>query len=266
MKRLAPVLMLAAFVAGCAVNPVTGKTELSLISRDQEIALGREAAPEFEKEFGDKVADAQLQAYVQTIGGRIAAVSDRPMPYEFALLNSDVPNAFAMPGGKVYVTKGLMKLMTNERQLAAVIGHEVGHVAHKHSVNMLQRQMGTAILVEIAAQASGSETVGQVAQVVGNLKGLQHSRQQEYQADSAGIKYMAKARYNPHGMVELLTHLQSLSTSQPGRLDEMFSTHPLTPERIKEAQELIRKNHPTAHPGTTDPNAARFGRMKTLLK
>ena len=253
-----------ALLVGCAVNPVTGKRELALISRDQEIALGRESGPKFETEFEGKVANPELQTYVAAVGSRVAAVSDRPMPYEFALLNSDIPNAFALPGGKVYITRGLFKIMTNERQLAAVLGHEVGHVSAKHISQMLNRQLGAAILIEVAG--GGEATAGQVAQVVANMVDLSFSRDQEYQADQLGIKYMAKAGYNPHGMVELLTHLQSLSQSEPGRLTEMFQTHPLTSKRIAEAAGIVKTGYPSADAAKGDPNAKRFLDMRTILK
>ena len=151
---LVAVSLSAMLSAGCSTNPVTGQRELIFISPEQEIAMGNQAAPQFESEFGGKVPNAELQAYVQSVGGRVAQLSDRQMPYEFTLVSSQVPNAFALPGGKMFITAGLMGRMTNERQLAAVLGHEVGHVAARHNVKGMQRQIGASVLVQIAEEAT----------------------------------------------------------------------------------------------------------------
>jgi predicted Zn-dependent protease len=271
-----PLVLLASLVglsalAGCAVNPVTGERELLLISRDQEIAMGKEAAPEFEKEFGGKVDNAELQQYVQSVGRRMAEVSDRPMPYTYTLVASDVPNAFALPGGPIFITAGLMKRMTNERQLAAVLGHETGHVAARHSVQQMQKQMGAQLLVEIAARAGGAEgggTVGDVAKIVSTMAILKYSRDDEYQADDLGIKYAAKAGYNPWGVVELLTLLEAMQESEPGRFQEMFQTHPLSSKRIERARLMLLEDpayEGKYSPAAADPNAARFEKMRKTL-
>lgn len=243
-------------LGGCSRNPVTGEQELSLISREQEIAMGREAAPQLEDEFGGKVPDDQLQSYVNQVGLAVAAKSDRDMPYDFTLVRSDVPNAFALPGGKIFITAGLMVRMENERQLAAVLAHEVSHVAAKHNVKGLQRQMGAAVLVEVAgAVISGDAGTAAKwgAKIATNMMNLKYSRNDEYQADAVGISYMKRAGYHPQGMVELLTVLYNLSETEPGSLTEMFQTHPLTSKRIEQAQELIVNDPPAP-----DPHASRF--------
>ena len=260
--------VLALLAAGCATNPYTGKTELSLISQDQEISLGRQSAPDFEKEFGGRLADARVQGYVRAVGLRVAAVSDRAMPYDYAVLDSPTPNAFALPGGPIYITVGLLKIMKSERELAAVLGHETGHVAAKHSVNALQRQMGAELFVQAVTQLGGARgaSAGQVAQVVAGLTQLKYSRDDEYQADEAGIVYMMRAGYNPWGMPEMLGELQGLSQAEPGRLAQMFSTHPLTSERIDNAGSIVRKKFPAADARSPDPNAAQFLQVKAMLK
>ncbi|MFO8011957.1 MAG: M48 family metallopeptidase [Phycisphaerae bacterium] len=274
--KLPALLLLASLVglsalAGCATNPVTGERELVLISRDQEIAMGKQAAPEFEKEFGGKVPNADLQQYVQSVGRRMADVSDRPMPYTYTLVASDTPNAFALPGGPIFITAGLMKRMTNERQLAAVLGHETGHVAARHSVQQMQKQMGAQLLVEIAARAGGAEgggTVGDVAKVVSTMAILKYSRDDEYQADELGIKYAADAGYNPWGVVELLTLLQAMQEADPGRFQEMFQTHPLSSKRIERARLMLLQDpayEGKYSPAAADPHAARFETMRKTL-
>ena len=269
--RLLLVISLALFAAlllGCVRSDVTGQKEFIAISRDQEIALGQQAGPEFEKEFGDKVPNDTLQKYVQSVGDKLANVSDRPMPYEYALLNSDIPNAFALPGGKIYVTAGLMSHMTNERQLAAVLAHEVVHVADKHSVKGLQRQMGAALFVEVLGAIVGgdkAQTAEAAATIAANVAELQYSKEDESTADAYGVKYLAKAGYNPWGMVELLEMLQSLSNAEPGLFGDFFDTHPLTSKRIDDARSIVQKDYAQFSPETPDPNANQFIKMRNLL-
>jgi len=259
-----------AALAGCSLNPVTGKRELILISREQEIALGADAAPDFEKEFGGKVASEPLQQYIRALGAKIAAVSDRPMPYEYTLLASDVPNAFALPGGKIYITAGLMKAMTNERQLAAVLAHETAHVAARHSVKQMQKQMGAQLLLEIASRAGGADTstaAADIGKVVATMALLKYSRDDEYQADQVGIEYAARAGYNPWGMVELLHVLLNMQEQEPGRLEEMFQTHPLSSKRLEKARAILTGNpaYDRWSPDAPDPGATTFQRMRQAL-
>jgi len=275
MKRHVPYtrvaaagLLAAALLAGgCSTNPVTGETELMLISEKQEVAMGLEAAPQFEKEFGGRVPNAELQEYVQGIGQALAGVSDRNnLKYDFVLVTSKVPNAFALPGGQIFLTAGLMSLMQNERELAAVLGHELGHVCARHNVKGMQRQMGTSVLVEVASSVAGVGKAGKgVAKVVGSMVTLKYSRDDEYQADSLGVKYMALAGYNPWGMVELLDILLGLHDKEPSSLQEMFQTHPLSTKRVAEATEIVQTEYPEARRTDPDPKAARFERMRGLL-
>ena len=269
-KRAALGCMLGMLLVagGCSTNPATGRRELILISAEQEVAMGTEAAPQFEQQFGGKVANAQLQAYVNTVGQAVAAASDRPMPYEYTLVSSDVPNAFALPGGKVFLTAGLMRRMTNEWQLAAVLGHETGHVAARHNVKGMQRQMGVAVLAEIAGHIAGADAgtaAGMATKIVGAMVNLKYSRDDEYQADELGTRYMTRAGYNPWGMVELLTVLLNLHDAEPSRLEEMFQTHPLSTKRIAQVTELIQREYAQHRQTSPDPKAKRFGGMRALL-
>ena len=262
------LILLAVFSLGCSRSVVTGKKEFIAISTEEEIAMGQQSGPEFEKEFGDKVPNDRLQEYLQSVGGRLASVSDRAMPYEFSLLSSDTPNAFALPGGKIYVTVGLFKNMTNERQLAAVLGHEVVHVADKHSVKGLQRQMGAEILAELAGAAVGGEkaqTAEAAAKITTGMVNLKYDRGMESEADAYGVKYMVRAGYNPWGMVELLETLQSLSNSNPGLFGDLFATHPLTETRIKEARQIVQSQYAKFSPQTPDPHSQEFMKMRGLL-
>ncbi|MBE3068844.1 MAG: M48 family metalloprotease [Planctomycetes bacterium] len=267
---LACALIALPALAGCSTNPVTGRRELVLISGEQEVAMGLEAAPKFEEEFGGRVPNAQLQQYVQAVGQRVAAVSDRPMPYSYTLVASDVPNAFALPGGSIFITAGLMRRMMNEQQLAAVLAHETVHVAARHSVQGMQQQMGASVLVELAGRIVApdkADAAQAVAKVVTSMGTLKYSRNDEYEADQVGIKYAARAGYNPWGMVELLTVLKSLSEKEPGTLSEMFMTHPLSSKRIEEAQQTIQADPAYAKwsASTKDPAADKFTTMRALL-
>ncbi|NIA07198.1 MAG: M48 family metalloprotease [Actinobacteria bacterium] len=253
---------------GCVRNPVTGKKQLRAISPGQEIAIGQNSAPEFESQMGGKVDNSKLQQYVASVGRKLAEVSDRSMPYEYALLNSDIPNAFALPGGKIYLTAGLMSQMRNERQLAAVLAHETIHVAAGHSVQGLQQQMGAAIFVELLGAlvgGEGAQTAEAAAKFAGNMVLLKYSRGMESEADAYGVAYMVRAGYNPWGMVELLEVLQSLSNSNPGLFGDFFATHPLTSKRIKEVREIVKEDYSKFSPATPDPHEQDFMRMRSLL-
>jgi predicted Zn-dependent protease len=269
-QRSALILLALAMVfpVGCTRSAVTGEKEVILISTDKEISLGQQAGPEIEKEFDDKVPNESLQKYVANVGGKLADVSDRPMPYEFSLLASKVPNGFALPGGKIYVTAGLVSRMTNERQLAAVLAHEVIHVADRHGVKGLQRQMGATILVELVGMAAGvgkAQSAQATAELAAGIANLKYNRADESQSDAVGVKYMVRAGYNPWGMVELLELLQSLSNAEPGLFGDMFATHPLTSKRIAEVRDLVQKEYSAFSPTTPDPREQDFIQMRSLL-
>ena len=260
------LLLVVAAAAGCTVNPATGETMLNLIPESQEIAMGKQAAPGFVTQFEGEVPDPTLQAYVQEIGQKMAAVSDRPaLPYQYRLVKSKVPNAFALPGGEIFVTAGLMALMENERELAAVLGHETGHCCALHGVQGMQREMGVSVVAEIAARATGNATAGDAAKVVGTFANLKYSRKDEYQADQLGLKYIVKGGYNPWGMVELLTILLNLSDKEPGRLEELMQTHPISSKRIAEAKGMIQKDYASHQQTAADPGKARFMEMRARL-
>ena len=159
-------------------------------------------------------------------------------------------------------------LMENERELAAVLGHEVGHIVNRDSVKGMQRDLLIQVSAAIAADAiggRGGQTAELATKVVGQLANLKYSRDQEYRADLYGIKSMAAVGYNPWGAVELLQHLQQASGDQGGRLGEMLSTHPLPSSRIDKARETVREEYPAAEPDTRDPNRSQFNRMKARL-
>ena len=244
---VAVALTLVLLAGGCSTNPVTGKREISLYSEVDEVALGANAAPEVEKELGGVYPDAALQSYVNSVGQRVARVSHRPeLQYHYTVVSSEVPNAFALPGGYIYISRGLLADLEDESELAAVLGHETGHVTAKHGVNQLQRQVGMKILLDAVGSATESPKAEAVAQVAANLTSLRYSRDNETQADELGIQYAYKAGYNPSGMVGLLNVLNGLHDAEPAKWTEYFQTHPLTRNRIDNAEKYIKEHYPDA--------------------
>jgi len=229
--------------SGCAVNPVTNEREFSLMSETQEIEAGRKAYPLYTQKSGGRYLDDELQSYVSEVGKKIAAKSHRPgLTYSFNVVNDDNINAYALPGGKISITRGLLARLDNESQLAAVLAHEIGHVTARHGAAGYTRQVLAGVLSTAgiaameAADISGREFIAQ-----GGLVGMQlvltnYSRDQERQADSLGTEYMVAAGYDPRGMVEVMEVLDSAKKGSPSRIEQMFSSHPLTSERLDAAK------------------------------
>lgn len=249
----------SAVFSGCtAANPTTGRRQLSVASldRDEQIQIGTEQKPEMEKEFGGVVSDQQAQAYVVNIGKRLAETTrqDDPkmadLPWEFTLLNSDVVNAFALPGGKVFVSKGLAVKMTNEAQMAAVLGHEIGHVTAEHTSERYGQQLmvvgGSAIagavlgaVIDSDNRATGAGIGAGVGAAAGGIATLSYSRNQEIEADRLGMRYMERLKYNPQGAIQVQEILQREAGS--GQTLEIMSTHPSSETRINELNKRMQK-------------------------
>lgn len=241
VKAAICALLLLSLVSSCAVNPVTGKQEVSLISEQGEIEMGASSDKEIRAQFG-VYNDSGLTEYVRKVGQTLAPYTHRPhLTYYFAILDTPVVNAFALPGGYVYVTRGMLALMNSEAELAVVLGHELGHVNARHSV----RQMSQIMLAQVglAVGSALSETFSRLAGVAGvglQLLFLKFSRDDERQADQLGIEYTRKGKYNPAHMVDFFMALQAMGDLSGGQtLPGFLSTHPLTSERIKNAQEMI---------------------------
>lgn len=238
----------AAWMAACSTNPTTGKSQFNALSRDEEIALGTENMPAMIQEYGGEVPDASLRAYVDEVGRKMAAVTegDYPsLPWQFTLLNSDVINAFAMPGGKVFMSVGLMAEMTNEAQLAGVLGHEIGHVTARHINDQIARQtgaqIGTGIVGIFLPEGAAGQAVGQAIQVGGQTVLLKFGRDQESESDSLGMRYMSKVGYNPVGQLQVMQILDRVAGEGGG--SEFFSTHPLPKTRIDRIQKLLETEY-----------------------
>lgn len=229
-------------LGACSTNPTTGRSQLNLLSHDDEVKLGTEARPQMIKEYGGEVKNVDLRNYVIEIGNKLAAQTeaDNPkLPWEFALLDSDVINAFAIPGGKVFVSRGLAAKMTNEAQLAGVLGHEIGHVTARHINEKMTRSSianaGLGIL-GVAIGSGGDAVAGLAGQAV-QLSLLSYDRGQESEADELGMRYMTKVGYNPVGQMQVMQILKAASGG--GKQPEFMSTHPLPETRIKRTQQLL---------------------------
>jgi predicted Zn-dependent protease len=252
---------------GCVANPATGENDLILISDSAERSIGERSAPDFEKEFGGRHGDIHLQSYIYQLGSSLAKVSDRDIGYQFVLLNSNIPNAFALPGGKIYVTAGMMRAMENEMQLSAVLAHEIAHVAARHNVKALQRQMGASVLVNVSSRLANNDTTAQtVAELVTNLTYLRYSRKDEHEADLLGANYMIKAGLDPWGIIEMLKVLERMSPSESGGAITLFRTHPLTTERIGQAERHVLSEFGPPFANRSSDRNANFHSMLKLLK
>ena len=233
------VLLLSVVISSCTVNPVTGQKEFSLVSAEQEVAIGAQNyQPSQQAQGGRYYLDSEIQVYVADVGKKLAAVSDRPdLPYEFVVLNNSTPNAWALPGGKIAINRGLLIHLNSEAELAAVLGHEIVHAAARHSAAQMTR--GTLIglgasVIGIAGQESGfGQLAGTAAQVGAAAWMARYGREDELESDAYGMEYMARAGYNPQGAVDLQRTFVKLSEGrQSDFISGLFASHPPSQERV----------------------------------
>ncbi len=237
------IVCLAGF--GCRTNPVTGMPELALIGEQQEITIGHRTHPNVVFMYDGEYHDPELNRYLGTIVMRLHQCSHRPeMPMEFTMLNSSVVNAFATPA-HVYATRGFLARLENEGQFAAVMGHEISHVAAGHSARQLTQSLVAGIALGVADYAAGETLLGRLAVGAGQLSvtllGLSYSREQERQADRVGTYYAALAGWDPQQAIAMQRLLASLSERKPGVLDQYLSTHPQTEDRVGEIETVIQE-------------------------
>ncbi len=241
---------LALAVYACAVNPVTGRSELALVSftEAEEVKLGAQAYTPAVQQQGGFFRDKALEAYVQGVGMRLARVSHRPaLEYRYRVLNSSVPNAFALPGGFIVINRGLLVGLKSEAEMAAVLGHETGHVTAKHSLAGYQRALASNVLLAgVSIAAGGSAGVMQLSGITTSLVNNGFSREQEREADWLGIDYMVKAGYNPEGAVKLQEYFYSEleGGKNPMFLEGLFRTHPFSKERMDNSRAHIARRYP----------------------
>src|SRR5438034_6810803 len=227
------VVALAA--AACAVNPATGQRQFSLMSEDQEIQIGQQQDPEVRREMG-VYDDRALQQYVSDIGLRLARQSERPnLPWHFTVVDSPAVNAFALPGGYIYITRGIMPFLDNEAQLAGVLGHEIGHVTARHASQQYSRATGAQLgLIFSSILLPQTRPFAQLGENGLGLLFLKNGRDDEEQADSLGVKYAAKTGWDPAGVPQMLSTLARIEEASDNKgVPNWLSTHPAPEDRVQ---------------------------------
>jgi beta-barrel assembly-enhancing protease len=274
--RIPALLLVLCSLAACGVNPVTGKKEIQFVSEAQELKIGEQNyAPMRQAEGGDFDVLPEPTAYVNEVGQKLAAVADRKLPYEFVVLNNSVPNAWALPGGKIAVNRGLLTELQSEAELAAVLGHEIVHAAARHGAKAQER--GTILQVGLAAAQIGAA----VSDVDTNVAGLliqgagvgaqlvqqKYGRDQELESDRYGMKYMKLAGYDPSGAVTLQETFVRLSQQEGARkqgwLEGLFASHPPSTERVENNKAIVAELGAGGETGK-DEYAARMKALRAI--
>lgn len=239
--RAVLLLSLVGTLAGCARNPATGERELSLVSEAQEIQMGREADADIVASLG-LYGDEALQAYVQDLGMRLAAVSERPdLPWTFRVVDDPTVNAFALPGGFVYITRGIMSHLTSEAELVGILGHEIGHITARHTVSRISRaqltQLGLGVGMILVPEL---QQFGGLADLGLQLLFLSYGRDDERESDALGVRYMTRLEYDPRELADVMAMLEATSRLDEGsgRVPQWLSTHPDPANRVQNILEL----------------------------
>ena len=243
-----------AVVAGCAINPVTGHNQFMLMGENEEIQIDKVNSPhQFSADYG-LVSDRALGAYIQDVGlGLVRGTHRAQMPYNFNVVNATYVNAYAFPGGSIAITRGILAELDNEAELAALIGHELGHVNARHTAarmskgKLLGGLLGGVSLLAGATSRNLGELTGLVGGLGASLLLAKYSREDERQADELGMTYMVRAGYAPQGMVGLMDVLRSMSKTQPSVIEAMFASHPMSAERYDTAVQRIQQQYAPLH-------------------
>lgn len=236
-------------------NPVTGENQYVSITPKQEIALGLQSTPQMIKQFGGLYQDQELQDYIDLIGNKLLAnkqIQETPWQFEFHLLGDPrTINAFALPGGQIFITSAMYSKLKTEGQLAGVLGHEVGHVVARHSAQRIAKSQLTEGLTGAVVAASGTAGSGQMAAMVGQIVNMKYGREDELQSDEIGVILMSDAGYDPRSMKGVMEILAE--ASKGNRQPEFFSTHPNPENRIQRIQDAIDKIYPNGVPSNLKP-------------
>jgi predicted Zn-dependent protease len=241
----AAVLLLA--LNACGTNPATGQQSILGMSEDQEVQVSKQEHPKILAEFGGEYKDPEVQRYISSLGELLAKTSERPdLPWKFTVLDTPQVNAFALPGGYIYITRGLLALASNEAEVASVLAHEIGHVAARHSAQRQGRSTLVGLGAALAGILTGSGEIAQVGNAIGAGYVQKFSRDQELQADTLGVRYMSRANYDPEAAVSFLqkmqqeTRLRALEAGKdPDEAEQVnwMSSHPRTADRVEQAIE-----------------------------
>jgi predicted Zn-dependent protease len=238
------------YFGSSTTNPLTGETQRVAMSPDQEIALGMKSAPEMAAQMGGVSRNEKARALVQGIGEKLVKQSvAAKSPYRFSfhvLADPKTVNAFALPGGPVFITEGLLRLLKTEAEVAAVLGHEVGHVIARHSSERLAKEQLTRGLLGALVVGTGDYTTAQIGQMVGGMINMRYGRDDELEADALGIRIASEAGYDPRSMIRVMEVLAQASGGS--RQPEFFSTHPAPENRASRIKEQIAKRFPDGVP------------------
>ena len=235
------LLIFGLLCSACVLNPATGKMQLDLISEPQEIELGKQAKAETEQSLGVYAENPRLTQYVADLGKPLAAVSGRPnLPWSYEIVDDGAVNAFALPGGPVFVNRGLLAHVSSEAELVAVMGHETGHIAARHSANKISKQE----LAQVGLGIGSALSLGALAEGAGaglQLLFLKYSRDDETQADELGFRFMTKVGYDPRAMLSLFRMLDGLGkVSGAGKTPQWLETHPDPGNRLEATQQRLQ--------------------------
>lgn len=248
-KIIIPSLIIISIIVNCAVNPVTGKREFMLISESQEIAMGREYDPQITQMYG-VYNDDKLSKYVNDLGQEMAAISHRPnLNYEIKVMDSPVINAFAVPGGYVYITRGILAYLNSEAELAGVMGHEIGHVTARHSAKQQSKAQLAQLGLGLGSMLfEGFSTYAGIAGQAVGLLFLKFGRDDERQSDMLGVEYSTKVGYNSSEMASFFAVLDKMHSTGTNSLPDFLSTHPNPGERVVDVRKLTQKEQ-NKYPG-----------------
>jgi len=240
----------AGLAVGCATNPVTGRSQLMLVSENQEIQIDKQHSPhQFSADYG-QLQDKLLNGYINETGKRMAAKTHRPhMPYSFRGVNATYVNAYAFPGGSIAATRGILLALDNEAELAALLGHELGHVNARHTAEQMSKGALTNALVGGVAMIAGTQSsaLGQLTSQLGMVGAgallASYSRDNEREADALGLKYMVNSGYGADGFVGLMDMLRSMNKHKPSAIELMFATHPMSDERYQTSVAAVNNQY-----------------------
>jgi predicted Zn-dependent protease len=259
MKALRVFVVLAVAAWGCATNPATGQRQIILMSEQQEVQLGRESDAQIRQEMG-VYKDEALQRYIAGIGAKLVLQAHRPdLPWTFTVVDESAVNAFALPGGFIYITRGILPFLQNEAELAGVLGHEVGHVDARHSAQQYSKQVGAGLGLAVAGIfAPSTQPLQGLAGAGLQMLFLKYGREDELQADQLGVGYAARAGWDPHGVPAMLNTLARLdeATGSSRGVPNWALTHPPAEDRVVRVQEVVA----AAPTGANATNAAELER------
>lgn len=259
MKKI--FVLLVFFIVSCVTTGPGGKTDFIFISTPEEVEIGRQVSADVESKE-KLLRNSNVQNYVNEVGQKIARICDRTdIEYKFKVIDKKEINAFACPGGYIYVYTGLLEILDNEAQLAGVLSHEVSHLVARHSIKKLQNIYGYSILAQIALGDKAEGVAGDIVNVAAMLILQGYSRDNEFEADRYGILYTKNAGYNPKGMIQVFGKFKEMQGNPPPAVLGLLSSHPPPEDRIRKGESEIRKIGGTGLPYHAD----RYKNIKSQL-